>query len=687
VRRLVFLCALAVIASAVVAHSLPRGTGEASAPSGAAQVNGSGGAANAPVVISTGLRARSLAVASTTPTAENPGDPSLYLTVSDKPNQVFALSPAASIAPLNSLPSVAARLAPIAGVGETGSLGDGGAAIAAQLDLKLDSLLMRSGVAVASDGTIFIADTRNSTIRRIAGPASSEPGVIRSIVGRWAPRQEITLVEPMGIALDPAGNLYIADHAANQVLLVRAATSQTPDPVQLLAHVAQPASISSAPDGSKIFVASPENRAVFALDPRTHEIQAIAALVGQSSSCPGSQTPNGISPGLCPTGLAVDGGGNLFIADAAANHILRVDARTAAVSVALTQLASPGEINFDTGGDLFVADQGHDRVVESRKLGQPVNTVSLSPASNDFGVEPTGGTSPPAAFTLTNGTSAGLTDLVINNFQGANPGDFQTQSSSCTSMLPANSSCTINVVFVPSSAAARSAQLVVTYAGGTNLTANLTGVGADYELALAGTQNMSVTVIAGTSATYNLQLTPDANFPANSPYTVTFVSPAIASPTSSSPPAGDLPALTSASFSPSSVTVTPGKVVPFTFTIETTSRISGVLGSVPVGLAPKLPSPPRQPHSPALLLIVAAVAAFLAAHTAASHGAKRLRLGSFAALFLVAAGLIAGCGGGRHAIVGTQPGTSNFLVQATVQNASGVSLNAARGIPLQLVVQ
>src|SRR5208282_3192944 len=192
--------------------------------------------------------------------------------------------------------------------------------------------------------------------------------------------------------------------------------------VEMLVHVAQPASISSTPDGSKIYVASPENGAVFAIDTRTHAIQSVAALAGQASACPGSGPPKGAQPAACPTGVAIDGGGNLFIADAAANHILRVDAKSAVATVAATQLIAPGEISFDTNGNLFVADQGDNRLVEFRSLGQPVNSVTLLPASNDFGVEPTGGTTPPAAFALANNTNAALSSLVVNSFQGADPG-------------------------------------------------------------------------------------------------------------------------------------------------------------------------------------------------------------------------------------------------------------------------
>jgi len=686
VRRLVFLCLLAVIASAVVAHSLPRGAGEASAASVAGQANSFPGAANAPVVISTGVQARSLAVATSAPPGAIASGTTLYLSTADKPNQLFALSLAPSLSRLNAS-AASPRLAPIAGVGEPGSLGDGGAAIAAQLNLKSDSLLMRSGVAVAADGTIFIADTRNATIRVIAGPASTEPGVIRSLIGRWAPRQNIELVEPMGIALDHSGNLYIADHGANDVLVMHGAASQTPGAIDMLAHVAQPGSISITPDGSRLYVASPENGAVFAIDTRTHAIQSVAALAGQASACPGSEPPNGAQPAECPTGVAIDGGGNIFIADAASNHILRVDAKSAVATVAATQLVTPGEINFDANGNLFVADQGDNRLVEFRGLGQPVNSVTLSPASNDFGVEPTGGTTPPTAFTLANNTSAALTSLVVNSFQGADPGEFQTSSSSCTSTLAANSSCTINVAFAPIALLSRSAQLAVTYAGSPALTADLTGVGADYQLMLAGSQNMSVTVVSGTSATYNLQLTPDSNFPANSPYTVTFVAPPIASPTSSTPPAGDLPALTTATFMPATMTITPGTVIPFTLTIETTSRVTGLLGSVPAGLRNKPPDRRNPPLFPSLALIAAA-AIYLRNRAVVSRSAKTLRFASIAVLFLTVAGMIGGCGGGKgRGTIGTPAGTTNFLVQATVQNAQGVSLNVSRGFTLQLVVE
>src|SRR6185437_13718065 len=53
----------------------------------------------------------------------------------------------------NAISSAVRSLAVVAGVGQAGSLGDGGAAVSAQLDLSADSLVERSGIAVAPDGT------------------------------------------------------------------------------------------------------------------------------------------------------------------------------------------------------------------------------------------------------------------------------------------------------------------------------------------------------------------------------------------------------------------------------------------------------------------------------------------------------------------------------------------------------
>jgi hypothetical protein len=672
----------------MVAQSLPRGTPQAPAQNGAVKAAALGTTTNARLVIASGLEARSLAIQVDTAAAESTSRAALYVTAADQPNRLFSLS-SLGASTTAATADTFAKLAPIAGAGAAGSLGDGGMADAAELNLKLDSLSMRSGVAIAADGTIFIADTHNATIRRIAGPSSSEPGVIRSVAGRWAPRQNIGLVEPMGVALDRAGNLYIADHGANSVLVLHAAAAQAAGSLEMLVHVALPASIAVAGDGSKVFVASPENGAVLAIEPRTHAIQPVGGFVGHASACPGSAAAKMGPTEVCPAGLAADGSGNLFVADAIANHIVRVDAQTSAVTIAAGDVSAPGDISFDGGGNLFIAEQGRQRLVEIRGLGVPANSVTLSPPANGFGVEPTQGVSPPTAFTLTNSTNAALTGLNVSSYQGTNPGDFQTVSTSCLATLPANSSCLINVALAPTDVGLRSAQLAVTYTGATNpLTATVTGTGASYTIDLAANQAPIAVVAAGNHATYNLQITPDSNFPATSPYTVTLVCPPIASPALTTLPPGDLPALTTCTFTPATATITPGTVIPIMFVVMTTSPKTGILGSVPATWLGSRLWGHRDPSLFPSLVLILAVALFWTFNAIFGRSVKRFRLISIFAVVAAVAAFVGGCrGGGGKKILGTPSGTANFLVQATVQNAQGTSLNVTRAVPLELIVQ
>jgi sugar lactone lactonase YvrE len=489
--------------------------------------------------------------------------------------------------------NLASNLVAIAGNGTAGSLGDGGVATAAQLSLKLDSLYMRSGVTMAADGTIFIADTKNATIRRIASASASDPGVIRSVAGKWGPAQNVQLVEPMGLALDRAGNLYIADHGANAAIELHDATAATPGRLEILVHVAHASSVALSPDGSRAYIAAPESGTVLQFDSASHGITTLVAgsgtaRLGGSSTCGTptdgtAATAGSAQPGAqnsCPDGLALDGGGNLFVADSAGSRILRVDAATQKLTTAASSISAPGDIAFDANGNLFVAEQGRNRIVEIRALGQAVSNVTLTPppapvppagvpcptiapppgftTNTNFCAEPLAGTTPTSAFTLTNNSNAELTGVAISTI-GLDPADFVVSSTSCTATLNAGSSCLINLGFAPTATGPRTATLVVTYTGATNpLTSSVAGTGDDYQIALASGQLTQISVNAGATGTFMLEIVPDNIFTG----TVTFVCP------------GNLPMATTCTFSPTSVNVTtPGTAVPFSVAFQTTSRV------------------------------------------------------------------------------------------------------------------
>ena len=245
-------------------------------------------------------------------------------------------------------------------MGTVGSIGDGGAASAAELDLSLNDFSMRSEIAIAPDGTLFIADTGNATIRTVGGAASTEPSVIRSVAGRWAPRQNVELTEPYGVTLDRAGNLYIADHGANAVIELFAAGSSKAGQLEVLAHMVSPAAVAVTPDGNTVFAASPDTGVIVAINTQTHALRStgvspaplFAAALARSNSAR-----------IIPQGLAVDGGGNLFIAYTAtggtSDQILRLDAFSSKLTVAARGLSAPGNISFDSQGKLVRRQSGH----------------------------------------------------------------------------------------------------------------------------------------------------------------------------------------------------------------------------------------------------------------------------------------------------------------------------------------
>ena len=314
---------------------------------------------------------------------------------------------------------------------------------------------MRSEIAIAPDGTLFIADTGNATIRTVGGAASTEPSVIRSVAGRWAPRQNVELAEPYGVTLDRSGNLYIADHGANAVVELFGPTSPKAGQLEVLAHMGSPAAVAVTPDGNTVFAASPDTAVIVAINTQTHALRSagvspaplFAAALAQSNAAR-----------IIPQGLAVDGGGNLFIAYTAtggtSDQILRLDAFSSKLTVAARGLSAPGNISFDAQGNLFVANQGMRQVLKFNSMGVPATGVTLTPPPNCTGAttvfcdQVIGGTSPTEPFELSNNTSNTITGIAVS-FTTGNTTDFTISNSSCATSLAANSSCAYNVAFAP----------------------------------------------------------------------------------------------------------------------------------------------------------------------------------------------------------------------------------------------
>ncbi len=193
----------------------------------------------------------------------------------------------------------------VAGNGSDSFSGDEGAASRAQLNSP-------SGMALDAAGNLYFADTRNHRVRRISpgGTITTVAGnALAGFSGDGGPATLAELNTPTAVALDARGDLYIADSANNRVRRV-------------------------APDGTIATVAGNGNAALFG----DGGPALAAALQG-------------------PRGVALDGSGDLYIADTL-NHCVRMVDTNGRISTAVPSLGAPQAVAVASNGILYVADAG-----------------------------------------------------------------------------------------------------------------------------------------------------------------------------------------------------------------------------------------------------------------------------------------------------------------------------------------
>src|SRR5437867_3221404 len=224
----------------------------------------------------------------------------------------------------------------VAGNSRVGYSGDGASAINARLSDP-------RGVAVDGAGNLFIADSGNYRIRKV-----SFDGIISTVAGNGSqgfsgdggPATSAQLLGPQGVALDGAGNLFIADTIAYTISFSTRYTSRIRkvSASGIITTVAGNGTYGFSGDGSPAIFAQLLGAQGVALDgagnlfiadaERIRKVSpdgiitTVAGNGSQGSSGDGGPAINAYLDR--PQGIAVDRAGNLFIADARNNRIRKV---------------------------------------------------------------------------------------------------------------------------------------------------------------------------------------------------------------------------------------------------------------------------------------------------------------------------------------------------------------------------
>jgi trimeric autotransporter adhesin len=295
----------------------------------------------------------------------------------------------------------------VAGTGNFGFGGDGGHATSAFLDRPL-------GIFVDSAGNILIADTLNERIRQVTA------GVISTIAGGGSGGDghlatSAILAQPIALALNSSGDQFIADLSNNRI---RRVNNTTHDITTVAGNgivgysgdngPARRASL-RGPEGDAIdsmgdvFIADSGNNVIRRVDGSTQVITTYAGIFGSFCSPPtdacGDGGPATGASFAFPSAVAVDNSGNLFIADNGDNRIRRVDAATQIITTVAgdgnaclsstdpcgdgglatsANLNGPFGIVVDASGNIFLVDSGDNRIRRVDATSQNISTVAFN---------------------------------------------------------------------------------------------------------------------------------------------------------------------------------------------------------------------------------------------------------------------------------------------------------------------
>jgi hypothetical protein len=250
-----------------------------------------------------------------------------------------------------------------------------------------------ASVASDSAGNIYVADVNNNTIRKVtpAGVVSTLAGLAGSSGSADGTGSSARFNNPIGVATDSAGNVYVADSYNYTIRKITpsgvvstfaglAGSSGSADGTGSVARLNSPSGVATDSAGN-VYVADSLNRTIRKIT-SAGAVSTLAGTAGSSGSADGTGSAARFS---YPYGIATDSVGNVYVADT--NNTIRMITSAAVVSTLAGTAGSSGSVdgtgaaarfNFpsgvttDSASNVYVTDTNNNTI---RKI-TPAGVVS-----------------------------------------------------------------------------------------------------------------------------------------------------------------------------------------------------------------------------------------------------------------------------------------------------------------------
>ena len=248
-----------------------------------------------------------------------------------------------------------------------------------------------SGVAVDTAGNVFVADISNHTIRKVtsAGIATTLAGVGGLNGSTDATGTAARFYNPRGVAVDSAGNVFVADHYNDSIRKVTSAGvvttlagtagfSGSTDATGSAARFYRPSGVAVDTAGN-VFVADTSNHTIR----KVTSAGVVTTLAGTAGSAGSTDATGSAARFNNPLSVSVDTAGNVYVADYG-NHTIRKVTSAGVVTILAGTAVSTGStdatgsaarffypagLSVDSAGNVFVADSGNSTIRKVTSAG------------------------------------------------------------------------------------------------------------------------------------------------------------------------------------------------------------------------------------------------------------------------------------------------------------------------------